>query len=637
MPQSLIDILLKMMAKQPADRYQSAAENAEVLAEWLRENGGDAWNAMRSGLADSSGDLTRPVDTSASTMGKGAKRNDKTTVGGDGASRPTGEVLTSTPQQSSSPRRRPTTPAAETRAGTSKAPATGDAALGAFLSNLSSEATADEEPPSFVDLTEASSRAPVSQTKPQPDGGSSVASRTTTQSRPTTSPLHRQESPRKEPVPVAAEPAAVAEIAEAEPVEAEAVLAEATEVGAVTTPRRQSAGLSRGTKLGIAGAVCAIAVVSIAVAVWPEGQTVDPPPTPDHNATAHGGNATDAPGTTGASTGRRPPDSPQEITVGPEGNFATIGEAVRYAFDNPPLTNLPEPRLIRVLGGGVFTERLDIREWSLGTLHIRAEGDQPTILRPEGPDPIILLDSSARTTIEGLTLDATDKPVAIQLIGPMPATRLLNLRISGFTQTGIVGERAKGLGGSRLEFDGLRMTAGSAAATAVRLTDSAFGLEKLTFRNVTIAGPMECGIQLDGTVREVVIEQSRFHDLKTALRFGGSSPEVEQLRVDSNVFHRVVTAIDFATPPVGGNRNTISRNLFVDLAGPEIHFAAPPDSALLSKLAEGGNLGGNRTTRAADTVKTNAWDLFGSGGQVGVPTPNFVSTDPESPEFLKPQ
>ncbi|MDB5335990.1 MAG: serine/threonine protein kinase [Planctomycetaceae bacterium] len=49
-PASLMSILDKMMAKKAADRYQSAAELAEVLTRWLVENGGQAWKIQHFSL-----------------------------------------------------------------------------------------------------------------------------------------------------------------------------------------------------------------------------------------------------------------------------------------------------------------------------------------------------------------------------------------------------------------------------------------------------------------------------------------------------------------------------------------------------------------------------------------------------------
>ncbi len=45
-PKSLILIVEKMMQKRPEDRYQTARELANTLADWLRENGGDTWAEM---------------------------------------------------------------------------------------------------------------------------------------------------------------------------------------------------------------------------------------------------------------------------------------------------------------------------------------------------------------------------------------------------------------------------------------------------------------------------------------------------------------------------------------------------------------------------------------------------------------
>ncbi len=49
-PASLVAILDKMMAKKAADRYQSAAELAEVLTRWLVENGGETWKSQHFSL-----------------------------------------------------------------------------------------------------------------------------------------------------------------------------------------------------------------------------------------------------------------------------------------------------------------------------------------------------------------------------------------------------------------------------------------------------------------------------------------------------------------------------------------------------------------------------------------------------------
>lgn len=49
-PESLIAILDKMMAKKAADRYQSATELADVLTRWLVEHGGQTWKSQHLSL-----------------------------------------------------------------------------------------------------------------------------------------------------------------------------------------------------------------------------------------------------------------------------------------------------------------------------------------------------------------------------------------------------------------------------------------------------------------------------------------------------------------------------------------------------------------------------------------------------------
>lgn len=67
-PPGLVAIVRRMMAKRPEDRFQSAREVAEVLADWLREHGGDTWAEMHpvvggavAGLSYSSPSSTSPA------------------------------------------------------------------------------------------------------------------------------------------------------------------------------------------------------------------------------------------------------------------------------------------------------------------------------------------------------------------------------------------------------------------------------------------------------------------------------------------------------------------------------------------------------------------------------------------------
>jgi serine/threonine protein kinase len=622
-PESLLAILKKMMAKQTAERYQSAAETAEAMTGWLRQHGGEAWSAMRSKLADSGVDV----------------------ASGSGPQAVVTPALPAiaTPARTKEPERKPAAkkpaPAAKsdstprTAAPATAAPANEDAALGAFLSNLS---------------VNTGPTAPVT-AKPADSGDRTPA---ITPRKTEAPPAHkpREAIPVAKPVeappvvrPAVAVPVeriAVAEavIAEAvaEPVEAVPVAEAIPTATAVPLSTRRTSKNQKPLIYALAGGAGLLLLIVLIVA-FSGGDDATGNPGATTNGTQAGTGAHSG-GTTPVDVGpRRPvPESPREVTVGPEGNFATIAEALQYAKENQPLTDSREPRLIRVKGGAVYAERIDLRDWNLGMLHILSDGPERAILRPEGIAPIISLNNCSMTRIEGFTLDAAEKPVAVELEGTMPEVQLANLRITGFTQIGIDGDQAKGLGGRWLELRDLSLTPASESAIGIRLVDTGFGLEKITIAGNRLIGPLEAGIHLGGTLREVHIRQNRLHNLKTPVRFESSGQQFELVRIENNTFHRVARGLLFASSPASGRQNFFINNLFVDVSGPEIEFATTPDPQLPAALAADGQIVFNWTTRPAEAVASLAWNIFADRGQAGVAPPAFVSTDPESGEFLKP-
>lgn len=88
-PESLIAILDVMMAKKPEDRYQTARDTAQALADWLAANGGSAWARMNPSVAgtnqsyggqpgSSSGSNVLTGDMAGSPLGQSASSNAST-------------------------------------------------------------------------------------------------------------------------------------------------------------------------------------------------------------------------------------------------------------------------------------------------------------------------------------------------------------------------------------------------------------------------------------------------------------------------------------------------------------------------------------------------------------------------------
>jgi serine/threonine-protein kinase len=675
-PKSLLDILRKMMSKKAEDRYATAAGVSEACLEWLQANGGERWTSMRAKLAESGIDIggssgrigsgsTRVSPEKAAQLTQAAKGGSKTPVPQPAAA-VSPVIDTSAPTAPAVPAGKSAKPAkASAPAGPKPKPApqpvAADDELGSFLANLGgTEKPPAPRAPAPEPVTITTAPAKSDRPKPAPAKPAPVAK---------PAPAARPPAPKPVAAPVAApvteavlvEPVEAEVVADDEPAEALVAEAPAAASGSATSLPKKPArpGIPKQYLIygGAAGGLVLAVVLAIVMfsggdAGSGEGNAA---PTGGSVAGTTGGAASGTGGTpnstatslTGAGTPAPPPpkarpvpDSPTEVKVGPDGHFATISEALAYAVDNPPLTDPSEPRVIKVAGGQTYAERLSIQNWNLGVLHIQVEGDQPATLKPEGTGPVVRLENCNKVTLEGLQLDAAGKPTAMELVGTQSHVRLLRLKVTGFSQFGISGDRAAGFRSGRLELRDSTLQTAQAAA-GIRLTapvDAGFagGVQYVTLANCSLLGSYGVGIEITGAQSQNIIQRNRIHNVKTGLKLGLTGVDLDALVIENNTFHHVAQGIVIDQPPKAAKGVAIQKNLFADAAGPEISFEAAGDAALGDAFKAAAVLVFNATERAADTVQTNALDLFANNGQTGLAA-DFQSTDPAAGDFLKPK
>jgi hypothetical protein len=574
-----------MMAKQAEGRHASAAEVSEALNEWLVENGGDQWAKIR---AESG---------SASDMAPGSTRR-------PGSSAMARDAIKQAP--ATAPRAREKTPAPAKRSETE------DAALGDFLSHLANDP--------------ASGSSKIRGRSPKPGDSQRIPA-----------PPKPASRPQRTAVAVAQPAPAVEEAADEVPV-VEALVVEPSDSGSdLASPgssivrKRGAAGSQQKLLMAAAGGVVGLLLLIGAIAILTGGEEDAAAPRQDGVV-----DGADSPGPVPPPKPQRPtPASPAEVAVGPEGNFATIDEALAYVRDNAPLTDFDEPRLIRVAGGASYGP-IVIEDHLFGALHIKSEGDQPAVLSSDDAGPLLSIIDSERVKIEGFRIDAKDKQIAVQLSGLFKGAQLQNLRIEGFAGIGIDADRSKGLGRTRLELTNLVLSTSNSEAVGIAFSDPT-GITAVTLSHVVCAGPMQTGFRFESTLRDVQVRNCRFHDLQTAIAFPGGEWELSNVALENNTFHRVARGIAMPQLPAPSERLTITKNLFAEITGPELDFGGKSETPKLEELGSGGNIAFNWTARPEDAVKTTSAILFEKQGKTGIGAVTFASTDPTAANFLKPQ
>lgn len=691
-PESLVAVIDKMMAKKRRDRYQTADEVAGTLEDWLIENGGDEWHRRRSKSVFSGSDSSSDTATSDSSVDESAS--------------PPALPAARTPSEETS-----SAPAVQEPTGEpSVPPAAADEdndELATFLSNLetataSSAEAASSAPTRFPQDQESgvterpenasSPEAPVESapsgppvaSESEPDAESATLP---TESRapsprepapsqpPVAQPVHpkspgaSEKSPKAVPVAVPVGPPPSEASGAESPVAAPSLAsdnADLSSIPAITSsysasrskPKR---GSTRSPVAGLTGELrslgqqvtrkpaakvallSAAAMLTVAVGMF----LIKPLLTGSSNGTEktsieQGKTDTGAETIkTDTHTNTAGPPLPREVTVGPGGDFKSIGEAlarVKAAFD--PLSR--KDRQIIHIAPGTYPERLVIDNskfsWPKG-IQLLAQGDEPVILAPTGSEPVLSLKGVEKLTVEGLHIRAEGKPVAVSLSGYLAGVTLKGVTISGFEETGLLGRGPTGFSGNenQLALDDLTIEGGNPKAIGMRFQSDGQAPSQIRIESVQLRGPLATGIAFDGDVRYVSIRQTIISEVGTGIRFEGADPELREIVLQNNSFYKLDRGIVFSNLPsrLGGDLQIV-RNLFAEIQGPETLVEHGYQKAqFLERMAERG-LAENWSSRPAPLeAAPGEVDIFVVNGKQGQ-TFQFRSTNPADPGFLLP-
>jgi serine/threonine-protein kinase len=216
------------------------------------------------------------------------------------------------------------------------------------------------------------------------------------------------------------------------------------------------------------------------------------------------------------------------------------------------------------------------------------------------------------TKISRLTLDGV---TGVGLLGRGPS--------GGLARERLLIEDVAIYGGGR-EARGVVLTGGKSTATS-----------HVALIGLRLLGPMAAGVTIDDAANNVTIRKSIFSGLEVGVSFAGQ-PRIRELSLQNNSFYRNNRGIVFETPPDANSDGlSIQRNLFSENGAADAIAASPADIEAVTRLltSQGGVTEFNVTTRKEPAA--NAVDIFSNAGKRGVELA-FASTDPAQPGFLTP-
>ncbi len=633
-PPSLVAILLKMMAKNPNDRYATGNEVARAMSDWLAENASESWkkehpNAIGTGSSKSNTAASpapvpaAPQDENLASflanLNEDSKKSSIILKGGssvkakgNGGSKPPEKSGPKSPPSPTAPpkkakpvlvaRKAPDTPAPAPKPGSgagmkpkeTAAPTISEDnpfAAGFTGFDIEGETAAGTGTfPAFIDPA-PTAKIPAIPTPPPvasvaPDSQKSV---------PPAVPAADGDAP-------STPPAAASDAA---------------------PPRRFKATPADRTKMmilaGMAGLLTVLLVWGV-YAFFNRGKETQPPVVANDNDTERGKLIA------------------REIKVGPSQKYTTLEMALtkaKQAFE----PNGPDDILTILVQPGTYPESIVVKtafDLSPGIRIVAAPGG-PVILTGAGSGPILEIRAARQMTIEGLVIQADGKDVAVALADECDGLVLRNLKITGFRQKGIdaIGLSKPQESPNPVRLERIELKSGSATANCVVFRQGRFGCSGVELVDCRLLPGAGVGMTFDDRdAKAIRILRTTFDSLATGVLISDSIVTLDQIAFVNCTFRNVQKPIEFLQPHSIG-RVAFHRNLFVGVKGPELSVRNEYRAEEFVNLVGAGK---NWSDRAEGSTAANEFDLCiadaGKRGELGL---LISAADPAAPDYLKPK
>lgn len=341
----------------------------------------------------------------------------------------------------------------------------------------------------------------------------------------------------------------------------------------------------------------------------------------------------------------RPRQSPgstkREYVVGTgPGEYKTLREALETTKKHPNNHRLAK-KIIKVPGGQTFAERIVIDSSFPRGIQIEVQGGQESILAPAGAEPIVEVRGDYDGfRLQGFRLDANGKETAIKLSGLLNTLKLKQLKIAGFTKSGIMAEGTSNFGiDADMQFEGVTFNAANPQAVGISFTKGKDHPAHARVRQCRFNAPMLAGILFDADASDIRIIECIFAQTNLGAKLNGSGRTWQDVVFANNSFFQNDRGVVLTNMPAPGSSGFgFYNNLFIGLKGPAViveqDFKEVDFGSMYNTVGSG--ILNNWTDNAAAPVPGELKIFEAAGGKRGTKDVQFLSVDPTNADFLAP-